>query len=338
MVCAVGLNAAAACAAIRARVGRVEETLFVDRLGEPILGAHVPEAVSDQVGYRRMIPLLGRAVRECVTKVLGEKPGSGSLPPLLVAVGAPDRPDYPPDLATRLLPELEEESGLTFGKGSEVVGEDTLGFFRALDKAGRLFSQGRAEACVVAGVDSLISDRALGWLQDKERLKTKVNADGVIPGEAAAALWLVRTGQREGTIAVVTGVGFGEEPSAKRAGEPNVALGLAQAIKEALRDAGIGLHDVAFRVGGMTGERHVFMEASTAIARVQRVHREDFELWVPAEKLGDVGAALPACMAVLTAVGIAEGHAVGPRAILYTSSILPGRAACVIEEAGIGRG
>ena len=74
------------------------------------------------------------------------------------------------------------------------------------------------------------------------------------------------------------------------------------------------------------------MEASTALARIQRIHKEDFDLFVPAEYLGDVGAALPACMMVTAAMGFAKGYAPGSSAILFSSSRSKERAACVVSK------
>ena len=128
------------------------------------------------------------------------------------------------------------------------------------------------------------------------------------------------------------GIGFGVEESAGKEGKPNLAIGLADAMRAALSNAGVLLPDVTFRVGGMTGERRAFMEASTALARIQRVHRDGFELWVPAEMLGDVGASLGACMLVVTAVAFAKGYAPGDNALLHVSSRSRDRAACVVSN------
>jgi 3-oxoacyl-[acyl-carrier-protein] synthase-1 len=132
----------------------------------------------------------------------------------------------------------------------------------------------------------------------------------------------------------IMGLGFGEETSVLEEDTPNLAVGLADALRRALADAHIPLQEIDFRVGGMTGERQGFMEASTALARIQRVHKDQFELWAPAEMLGDVGAALPACMMVITAVGIAKGYAPGRSAILFVSAYSSQRGACVVVAPG----
>ena len=342
MVCALGLNAPASCAAVRARLTRFEQSLFHDRAGKRIVAASAPEAAEGRQGYARVVALLARAVGECAA---GAGAGSGGLPSVLVAVGEADRPDYPREVGPRVLRDLSATLGRPLGPNSAAFVEGPTGFFRALARAAEILAAG-APACVVAGADSLVNGRALEWLQEQGRLKTEFNPDGIIPGEAAAAVWLTRAGPDVAAQLLVVGLGFGHEASVLEEDAPNLAVGLADAMREALADAAMPLHEVDFRVGNMTGERLVFMEASTALARVQRVHKDNFELWVPAECVGDAGAALPACMTVLAATGFARGTAPGKRAILWASGRTPDRAAAIVvspeaawpDAAGTGAG
>jgi 3-oxoacyl-[acyl-carrier-protein] synthase-1 len=273
------------------------------------------------------------AVRECLEGA-GISSTRKDLPPILLAIDGPDRPDHPPDFARQLLKELEKELGKPLSTHSAVFPGDTMGFFRALEQAKSLTATAAPEGCVVAAADSLLNGKALHWLQDKGRLKTELNPDGVIPGEAAAAVWVQPATGKPGEMAQIRGIGFADEPSLLQKGEANLSVGLAEAMKKAIAAAALQLPQIDFRVGGMTGERRGFMEASTALARIQRVHKDDFELWVPAEKLGDVGAALPACMMVVTSVALARGYAPGRSALLYIASRSPARAACVVTAPG----
>jgi 3-oxoacyl-[acyl-carrier-protein] synthase-1 len=182
----------------------------------------------------------------------------------------------------------------------------------------------------VVGVDSLLNRHALDSLQRRRRLKSSDNSDGVIPGEAAAALWLAGIGGDRAQGVHVTGIGLAREPSVSRRDVPDRALGLARAISDALAESGLPFEAVDFRVAGVTGERTAFMEASTAIARVQKVHKEELALWAPAEQIGDVGAALAACMAVVTVAGLRKGYTPGPRGLLFCASDDDMRGACVI--------
>lgn len=332
MASSVGVNALSCCAAIRARVARFEQVPFHDGKGKPIIAAPAAEAAGQRTGYGRILSLLEISIRECASPL----PSKGELPPLLVCLDVPDRRDYPKDVGPKVLADLATALKVRLSKESRAFLMGPPGVFRALETARQLIRSGSAETCLVAAGDSLINDRALAELEGSRRLKTEFNPDGVIPGEGAACLALEAPKKSRPGLMEIVGIGFGTEASAGKPDEPNLGVGLAQALQSALADADVGLQDVDFRIGGMTGERWSFMEASTAMARVQRVHRESFELWVPAEKLGDVGAALPGCMLVAAAVGFSRKYAPGQSAIVFATSLQSERAACVVRAPGGG--
>lgn len=332
MVSSVGLNAVSCCAAVRAGISRFEEILFHDSEGTPIIGAPAIEAVVDRQGYRRLAPMIAMVIQECVnTHYESEKYFNGKIP-VLVNVDSLDRPDYPNEVSDLLLAEMREILGKDFPKTITIYPEGKTGFFRSLLKVRELLKRPDVEACVIASGDSLLNARTLSWLENNDHLKTENNSDGVIPGEAAAALWIGRAYRHRKAMMYIAGIGLGNEESVSHEDKPNLAVGLAEAMRKALAETGVEIHKIDFQVGGMTGERLEFMEASTALARIQRVHKEDFDLFVPAEYLGDVGAALPACMMVTAAIGFTKGYAPGRIAVLYSSSRMQERAACIISE------
>lgn len=333
MVSSVGLNALASCAAIRARISRFEELPFHDQSGEPIIGAPATEAVPNRQGYKRLAPLLSQAISECITHGFTKNRKARNPQVLFVTIDYPHRPDYPQDLPQQVIEETKSILGYRFPRQFNIFSTGKTGFFRAIEEARQLFKTTEIDNCVVASVDSLLNGSALHWLEENERLKTEDNSDGVIPGEAAAALWLSRAHKNQPSMLNIRGLGFGEETSVLEEDAPNCAIGLAEALRNALTDSGMALHEIDFRVAGITGERLEFMEALTALARIQRIHKDNFLLWVPAEKLGDVGAALAACMMVVTAVAFEKGYAPGQSALLYVSSLnSPERAACVVSS------
>jgi 3-oxoacyl-[acyl-carrier-protein] synthase-1 len=191
-----------------------------------------------------------------------------------------------------------------------------------------------SDSAIVAAVDSLVNRKVLAALSADRRLKTEMDSDGVVPGEAAAAVWLMRPATRP-ALAHILGIGMAEEPSVVNRDQPNKGIGLAQAMSRALAESGLALHEIDFRVAGLTGERLGFVEASTALARVQKVHKDNFDLWAPAEQLGDVGAALPACIVVVASMGIAKGYSAGPCGIVYSAPHREARAACVVASPGL---
>lgn len=330
----VGLNARTTCAAIRAHIARFEEVAFRDARGVPILAAPAADAVGGRQGHHRLTPLLCLALQDCIDSSGQQAAEVLRTVPCLIVIDCLDRrPDLPGDIATTLLAELRSAFGTDLHPLTQVATVGATGLVEAMTVvAARLSAE--MPSCLVVAVDSLINREMLAALERQRRLKTDDNSDGIIPGEAATALWFCRADSNRPMLAHVLGIGVADEPSSLDSSQANRGIGLAQAMSRALADANIPLHKVDFRVGSMTGERWGFVEASTALARIQRIHKDDFALWLPAEQLGDNGAALSACMLSVTAVGVAKGYAPGPVAILYLSSLKEKRAACVLSAVG----
>ncbi len=74
-------------------------------------------------------------------------------------------------------------------------------------------------------------------------------------------------------------------------GEPLRADGLTTAINGALTDAGCQMHDLDFRITDVSGEQYYFKEAALALSRILRQRKEEFDIWHPAECIGEAGAA-----------------------------------------------
>ncbi len=66
MVCAVGLNAASACAAMRTGIANFVELPYHDNQGEPIIGAPVPGVSFDLRRADRLVELLSMAITDCL--------------------------------------------------------------------------------------------------------------------------------------------------------------------------------------------------------------------------------------------------------------------------------
>ena len=200
---------------------------------------------------------------------------------------------------------------------SRLIEQGRVGGTVALLQARRLLSDGRHDRVIVAGVDSFLVGATLDFYCKQDRLLTRGNSNGFIPGEAAGAVLL--SAWREGTAAplLLCGLGFAREPSPFNAGRPLRADGLTQAIRAALDEAGMTLKDCDHRMADANGEHYRFKGASLAVARLLRSRKTMFSLWHLADAIGEVGAAtLPAMLAVLScrrAGGLSAGPGV-PRA------------------------
>ena len=68
-----------------------------------------------------------------------------------------------------------------------------------------------------------------------------------------------------------------------------ISIGQGQPYDE---DAQHGESILDFKITDISGEQYYFKEASLAFSRIDRTKRKEFDIWHPADCVGDVGAAL----------------------------------------------
>jgi 3-oxoacyl-[acyl-carrier-protein] synthase-1 len=213
-----------------------------------------------------------------------------------------------------------------------VIPEGHTSGFRALSLARELLRTRQVPACLVSGVDSYVNSRSLQWLEQHHRLKTDENADGVIPGEAAAAVLVLPSSDSASDAMVqIAGLGFGHEKASVLSDVPLFGLGLTEAAQAALNDASLQMHDIDFRISDVTGEQYGFKEQLLALARLLRRRRQEFPIWHCSEYLGDIGAAAGICQLVVAFYASQKAYAPGSHAICYTSSVLGDRGVAVLK-------
>lgn len=334
MICSVGATSASACAAMRAGIAMLEELPYLDNQGEPILGAVAPGHSRGQKTKERLIELLSLALSDLHGKI---PEIDVAQVPLLVGLAEPDRPGGVGDLIDMIVPEVEARLGVVFHPDySRVIARSHTAGFDGLLLSRKLMRRfPEIESCIVCAVDSYINPQSLLWLDEHWRLKNKMNSDGVIPGEAAAAMLVSRNPPTTQAVGVeVSGLGFAHEDAAVLSDEPNLALGLTKATTMALAEARMGFHEIDFRVTDAAGEAYAFKEQSLVECRLMRVHRGEVvvPIWHCAEFIGDVGAAASVAGFVITHEAFAKGYAPGFRAICYGSAVPGRRGAAVLTQ------
>lgn len=328
MVCSVGLNAAAACAAMRAGISGFDELPYWDKKIMPVVGAAVPCLGRELQFGPRLVRMLVMALRDCLSK-------TPNLPlqkvPLVVCLAESGRPGAWSDQSIIL--QAQEELGTTFHPHlSSVISRGHTAGFNGLQTARKLLNAHTVPGCLVCGVDSYINASSLFWLDQHWRLKREDHIDGVIPGEAAAAVYVQGRATQE-TAAEVIGLGFGYENSSVLTEEPLLGLGLAEACRQALAEAGLGFHDLDFRLSDVTGENYGFREHVLAEARLARVVRSQSQpLWHPVESIGDTGAAAGIIQLVMASAAWTKGYAPGKYAACFTSSVPGKRAVALLRQ------
>ncbi len=321
MTSAIGLDAPSSCAALRARLDNFQETRFISRDGDWILGAEVP-LPQPWRGAERMVQMLAGPIEECIAAADGD----GGAIPILVCLPEKARSGRFEQLEDRIWAGVDKVLGQRHHKSSRSYAYGQVGGVVALSDARELIASGTKEV-IVAGVDTFLVAETLRGLSAQDRLLTESNSNGFIAGEAGAAVLL--SGSRDGLR--LRGIGFGAEEATITAGKPMRANGLVKAMSDALQEAGLTYEDLSYRIADLSGEQYYFREAALAQARLWRGKRDPEEVWHPCDGMGHTGAAvIPICLGV-GLMAHRKGYAPGPVVMVHASHDDGRRAAMILE-------
>ena len=325
MITGVGLSAPASCAAIRLGINGFVETRFMFA-GEWLVGCPVPLEEGWR-GEEKLLRMVLPAIEECLQ-------GLGSFPlheiPLLLCVAERERPGRFAGLGSGFLERVQERLGKRFHSESVLIEKGRVGGLEAIDRARSLIARG-SRYCVVAGVDTFLVASTLVDLEDQRRLKTEDNSDGLIPGEAGAALLLASSDRCSSDCLECLGFGYGSEPALMNSGQPLRAEGLVQAIREAMQDGGVAWGDLDYRITDLSGSQYGFKEAALALTRMLRERKEKFDIWHPADCVGEVGAAAAPCILGVALAAAQKNYAPGPGTLCHFAADGSERAAIVLR-------
>jgi 3-oxoacyl-[acyl-carrier-protein] synthase-1 len=216
-------------------------------------------------------------------------------------------------LETELLPSLETLLGFRLHAASKLIPMGRVACAVGVQAAARLINMDGYRHVIVAGTDSYLVPSAISSLDGRNRILTERNSNGFIPGEAGAAVLLARD---DGTAALrIRSLGAAIEAATIESELPLKGDGLALAYRQALDSAGLGMHEVDFRIADLSGEQYWFKEAALAQARVMRQHRAFQDLWHPADCIGETGAAAAACLMGVVWHAMRKFCAPGPLAL-----------------------
>jgi 3-oxoacyl-[acyl-carrier-protein] synthase-1 len=313
LVTSVGLTSAAAAAAIRAGLSNAELTRFMDWGGEWMAAHVVPLEAPDP--HTKLLTMAATAIEECLRSATRE-PNIN----IAMALCLPEasRPGTGHELGVSTIGEVAAMLGTRFSTHSCVITAGRVGGFVALHRARTLMSEGKADAVLVAGVDSYVNWPALSHFEDRYRILTSRNSDGFLPGEAAAAVMVARP--KSGVALRCEGLGFASESATIDTDLPLRADGLVEAIRAAARDADCQPQDFELRISGLSGEQYYFKEAALAMSRLIREPGSEADLWHPADCTGEVGAAAGPLAIAIAATACAKGYASASRILCHLSS------------------
>ena len=288
VVTGVGLNAPASCAAIRCAIDNFQETRFMDKGGEWISGCEV-RLEQPWRGKTKLIKMAAAAINECLRK---NKQIIPKATPLVLCLSEHERKGRVIDDDNQFFLDLQDELGVEFHEKSRIISNGHVAISVAFKHAQQLIHELNIKQIMIAATDSLLVASTLSHYEENERLLTSQNSNGFIPGEAGAALVVEPACSKHEHQLICHGLGFGVEKAHVDSEEPLRADGLTAAIKESLNDAGYGESILDFKITDISGEQYYFKEASLAFSRIDRTKREEFDIWHPADCIGEVGAGI----------------------------------------------
>ena len=329
MVTAVGFNAPSSLAALRAGIRNVNETNLWDKYSGTRLSAGRVSLPQWWVGIGKLADLATPAILECFTAA---QPVPPEEIPVLLGVASPERPYRLPELDQDILGEIEHRLEFRLHPSSHVIPRDHVSVVVALQEAEKLIADGKATACIVAAVDSLVEHDLKNYYLEQGRLLTPNNSNGFSLGEAGGALLVVTpTNSAEGELEI-RGIGMAREKAVIESEEPLRGEGLTEAIREALNEARITVQETQYRITDLNGEHYKFKEMALAQGRFYRQPTAKlFDLWHPIEYIGDVGAAIGSIVLGWALHAGQKGYGNGPTVLCTLGNDDGERAAIVVH-------
>jgi len=241
-------------------------------------------------------------------------------------------------LVDRLVKGTWQALGLPAWRGQvKAFHAGNVAFAQALAVAGEDLRGSKVERALVCAVDSFVSPETLTLLHQRERLKTPGMATGLMAGEAAVALLLVREAPVEPSLAVVR-VSQGRDVAPLDGEQPPDGQELTRQVLAALGPMGaeasapllVSDHDGQYARAFEWGMLQVRLRDTDA--RFERG-----AVWMPAKSFGHTGVASGAVATALTFRALERGYAPAP-VVLVLSSAEAGERAVIHLTAGRKRG
>jgi len=284
--CSVGNDTAAASAAIRVDFDHFRPGDFMDKTGQPINLAMLYEV--PVWGQARLQYMYRLALGECLAglSLSDDQP----LPPIILIGAERERGVRFHRDMVYLLSSNRPEEGYDPRTILGCLGK--AGIADALIGANQMFAgESPPEYVIVVGVDSFLDGASISHFLAQERILCSTNLDGFIPGEAAAAIALTLQPSDKPAL-WIEGVGTAHETASPLDSSiPLRAIGLTQALRSAIQNAGRNAEDFLFHASAVSGEQWYFKEAALAMDRTMTRKMTDFPHRIVAQSVGEIGAA-----------------------------------------------
>jgi 3-oxoacyl-[acyl-carrier-protein] synthase-1 len=307
---------------------------MVNALGENLMCGRDAKLDPTLLGPERLASLADAAVREVLAKLSAV--AQFSRIPLLLALpeprpgfAAPEAAQVHRKLASRDIPGILPDA-------IELAGDGHAGALAALHAAVERVSSGRAELCIVGGVDSYFDADTLDWLEADKRVAREGIRSGFAPGEGAAvvavASEMVCRQLRLPSLARVRGVAWAREPRSLKSDEGVLGEGLTNAVLRATADLRLPEETITDVYGDINGERWRSEDWGFVLLRAGQRFRDGTQYVTAVGRCGDLGAATGALGCVLAVQAWRRNYAKGHRALVWAGSWGGLRGAAVLER------
>lgn len=350
----VGLSAPASCAALRAGISRLGEleTYAVD--GDlfdkkPVIGGRVTtewfdgEPVPEEwPGHERfevpppppresfVSPGVDRLIELAVPAALEAWPSDGLHLQRQSRIGLYLGLDYRED-PMPVLDALQQELGTALDPLVAMNQGRAAGLI-VVSSALQDLAAGKIQGALVGAVDSLIRTPVLERLVETGTLRSESTPQGVIPGEAAAFVFIETDGRAKSRgaklLARILSTGIGEEATAGT-DEPNRASGLTQVLHQVCRNLG-NMKTPPLVICDLNGDRYRAMEWAMSSLRALGNLGGFNDIWHPADCTGDTGAASGLLNIVWAVTALRKGYAHAEHVLVWGASDGKDRAAAML--------
>ncbi|ALV07117.1 beta-ketoacyl synthase N-terminal-like domain-containing protein [Roseateles depolymerans] len=332
MSTALGLNAAASCAAMMAGIsGAARGELWDAESGTTLNVCRAPLRQWWH-GIGKLGALAAAAVQDCASMA-----GITDLSavPILLGCAEPTRPCPLAPLDSALLTAMYTELNAAPHPQSRLMPFGQVSGVAAFDIARDLLAKGLAQHCIVAGVDSYLHQQVMdAYLRDR-RVLCESNSNGFIPGEAAGAVLLSLDMPQQPHLQIL-GWGGGRETGTINEDRPMTGRGMVTAMEAAFDRSRSDIYATHYTLNDLNGEHYKFKEATLAVSRLMRRQHEAplFDTWHPSEWIGEVGAAIVPCCLGYQLYTSVRGAVPGPQALGHFGADGGERAAYVARFVG----
>ncbi len=328
MVTAVGLDAPSSCAAMRAGIDGFVETQYQAAPDEFLIGAPIP-LERNWIGEKRAARLVAGAIAEALDDINDVRDRIA----LVLCVAEEERPGRPVRGYDVLLRRVSEIVEIQTPVKTRIIAHGRPSGHVALDYARHLLAERSVDYVMIAAVDTYLTQGSIAHFLDEQRLLTQRNPNGFIAGEAAAAVLCAPVGRG---LLTLHGIGLSKEPAYiyNPTDLPLRGDGMTSAYRSALREAGVEMHQVGYRIADLIGEQYWFKQSTLAVSRLTRAAREFMDIWSPSESLGNVGAAATPIMLGMAFMAWKKNYSEGRSVLIEASS---DRGACGAAVFAAGR-